>query len=61
MNYWPGTKTIKSKGNAFDWQQGTSKIAEDRGMKKTNSSTIQNAKAGTELRKFMTYSKARAQ
>lgn len=59
MNYWPGTKIIKSKNNAFDWHSGTSKIAADRSTKKTNTSTIQNTKMGTDFRKFTTYSRAR--
>ena len=61
MNYWPGTKIIKSKGNAFDWRSTTSAITTTKSFKISQNSTIKNAGSGSDPKKqFTIYSKARA-
>ena len=61
MNYWPGTKIVKSQGNAFtDWKHGRSKITNSAEWRMSQASSRQNAGAGTDPRKqFTVYSKAR--
>ena len=61
MNYWPGTKIIKSRGNAFDWRNSTSKVTNTKEFKLSQHSTLANAGAGTDRKKsFTIYSKAKA-
>jgi hypothetical protein len=60
--YWPGTKIVKSQGNAFtSWKSGSpSSITNTKEWKLSQSSTIQNAGAGTDKKKqFTIYSAAR--
>jgi hypothetical protein len=54
--YWPGTKIVKSQGNAFDWRAKTDAITDDKGWKQAVL-----AKNKTTLKKstFTIYSKAR--
>lgn len=62
MNYWPGTKIIKSENNAFtEWKQGRSLITTSREWKQSEMSTKQTAGSGTNPRKqFTIYSRAKA-
>ena len=61
MNFWPGTNIRKSRGNAFDWRDGISVIANDKEIKMSNNSKMQMAGAGSDPKKaFTIYSKARA-
>jgi len=61
MNYWPGTKIIKSENNAFtEWKQGRSRITTSRDWKQSEASTLQTAGSGTNPRKqFTIYSRAK--
>lgn len=59
-NYWPGTKIIKSQGNAFNWQNYGSKIAATTEWKQSEISTQRMAGTGSDKKKqFTVYSKAR--
>ena len=63
MNYWPGTKIIKSQNNAFtDWKDGrSSKITNTKEWRNSQASTIQMAGTGSDRKKqFTIYSKAQA-
>ena len=61
MNYWPGTKIIKSHGNAFDWRKGVSQIASTKSFKVSQNATIANAGAGSDPnRAFTIYSRAKS-
>lgn len=61
MNYWPGTKIIKSQGNAFDWRNMRSQITTTKSFKVSQNATVANAVAGTDpKRSFTIYSKAKA-
>lgn len=58
MNYWPGTKIVKSTRNAFDWQAKPSEVTSDREFKASVA-----AKRNTHMQKsrqFTVYSKAQA-
>jgi hypothetical protein len=58
MNYWPGTKIVKSTRNAFNWQQEPSEILSSHDWKSAESARRQTIiKPG---RQFTVYSKARA-
>jgi len=64
MTYWPGTKIVKSRGNAFDWRGRQSQLTQDRDLMATNSAHKQ--KFGTSAatspephRAFTIYSRAR--
>lgn len=60
MNYWPGTKIVKSRGNAFDWRGCSSRLLEDPAIRASNNSRLQMAGAGSDpKRTFTIYSKAR--
>lgn len=61
MNYWPGTKILKSRGNAFDWKNGEhSKLARDPQIRASNNARLQMAGAASDpKRTFTIYSKAR--
>lgn len=60
MNYWPGTKIVKSQGNAFDWRGRTSIVTQDKNLKATNNAKAQAAGVSVESKKsFTIYSKAR--
>ena len=60
--YWPGTKIVKSQGNAFtSWKTGTSRITNSREWKQSAASTRQMAGSGTDPKKqFTIYSRAKA-
>lgn len=58
MNYWPGTKIIKSQGNAFDWQGGESKIAKQHDFMSSNNAR-KYMLGKTDSKYFSTYSKAK--
>lgn len=62
MNYWPGTKIIKSQNNAFTlWKQGTSTITSSKEWRMSQASTKQMAGKGTDPKKqFTIYSRAKA-
>lgn len=60
MNYWPGTKILKSTGNAFDWRNTTSNITKSKEFKLSQASSMNMAGKGSEKGKsFTIYSKAR--
>ena len=60
MNYWPGTKIIKSQNNAFDWKGQGSTVMRDKTIKASNNAKIQMAGAGTDpKRSFTIYSRAK--
>lgn len=60
MNYWPGTKIVKSQGNAFDWRGRTSIVTQDKHLKASNNAKAQMAGASTDpKRSFTIYSRAR--
>jgi len=60
--YWPGTKIVKSHGNAFtDWKTGPSRITNSKEWKLSQASQIAMAGAGSDKKKqFTIYSKAQA-
>ncbi len=59
MNYWPGTSIVKSQGNAFDWRNNISKIANSTEFKQSQQSTAVNAGNNSRKKKaFTIYSKA---
>lgn len=58
MTYWPGTKIVKSRGNAFDWKNKESSLLTDPHLRAVNAVLLQ--KAALESKKsFTIYSKAR--
>ena len=58
--YWPGTKIIKSQGNAFDWRNYGSTILQDKKFLFSEIAKKNSAGTGTDARKqFTIYSKAR--
>lgn len=58
MKYWPGTKIIKSQGNAFNWQGKGSMVISDPKIRMSGATKKQMAT--TEHKKsFTIYSKAR--
>lgn len=60
MNYWPGTKIIKSQGNAFDWRNTGSHITQSTEWKQSAASKTAMAGKGTDpKRQFTIYSRAR--
>ena len=61
--YWPGTKIVKSQGNAFTlWKTGEpSRITSSKEWKMSQASTKQMAGSGTDPKKqFTIYSRAKA-
>lgn len=59
MIYWPGTKIIKSQGNAFDWRSYSSKITSTTEWKQSQISSQRMAGTGTDKKKqFTIYSRA---
>lgn len=60
MNYWPGTKIIKSQGNAFDWRKRGSAVLNDPIIKASNSAKKKSTPKTPEPRQsFTIYSKAK--
>jgi len=58
--YWPGTKIIKSRGNAFDWRKDHSEILNDKDFLFSARSKQNAAGSGSDKRKqFTIYSRAR--
>lgn len=59
--YWPGTKIVKSRGNAFDWRNNTgSAILNDKAFMHSEIAKKNSSGTGTDPRKqFTVYSKAR--
>jgi hypothetical protein len=55
--YWPDTKIVKSRGNAFDWRAKTDVITNDKTWKQAISGT---RSATLKKSAFTIYSKARA-
>jgi hypothetical protein len=56
MNYWPGTKIVKSMNNAFNWRTEPSEVTATKEFKASVA-----AKRNTQMqksRKFTVYSKA---
>jgi hypothetical protein len=60
--YWPGTKIVKSRGNAFDWQsEPSSQIANNKSFVASARAKRNSSGNGTDPRKqFTIYSKAQA-
>lgn len=58
MNYWPGTKIVKSQGNAFDWRNKDSCILSDPHVRAVNTVLLQKAELKAK-KSFTIYSKAR--
>lgn len=60
MKYWPGTNIVKSKNNAFDWRNQTSRVI-DRNLMNSQQATLTNTGNGTDKsRAFTIYSRAKA-
>lgn len=60
MNYWPGTKIVKSTNNAFNWRTTTSKIAATKQWRQSERATQTMAGTGGDpLKQFTIYSKAK--
>lgn len=58
--YWPGTNIVKSKGNAFNWQNNKSQIVETVEFKRSQMTKLQMAGTGSDPKKtFTIYSKAK--
>jgi len=57
IDYWPGTKIIKSRGNAFDWRQKSSEVLSSHEWKSSESARRQSALNPN--RSFTVYSKAK--
>ena len=59
IEYWPGTKIVKSQGNAFtNWKDGPSIVASSRDWKASDAAKRQ---MGSQMnRSFTIYSKAKA-
>ncbi len=57
INYWPGTKIIKSQGNAFDWRQKPSDVLSSQDWKSSEAARRQSALNPN--RSFTVYSKAK--
>jgi len=58
MNYWPGTKIVKSTNNAFNWRADPSEVTSSKEFKASVA-----AKRNTHMQKcrqFTVYSKAQA-
>ena len=60
--YWPGTKIVKSKGNAFCWRDKVeSEILSQKSFKQSEISKRNSAGTGTNPKKqFTIYSRAKA-
>lgn len=59
--YWPGTKIVKSHGNAFDWCRGhKSAVTQDKEWKQSVTGTRNAVRYGdvTKSTSFTVYSKA---
>jgi hypothetical protein len=56
--YWPGTKIVKSRGNAFDWRQEPSAVLSSHDWKSSESARRQSVLHPG--RSFTVYSKAKA-
>ena len=60
MNYWPGTKIIKSQGNAFNWRNRGSVVLNDPVIKASNHSKKKSMPVTPEPKQsFTIYSKAK--
>ena len=60
MKYWPGTNIVKSKNNAFDWRNQTSRVI-DRDLMNSQQATLTNTGNGAhKSRAFTIYSRAKA-
>ena len=61
MNYWPGTKIVKSQNNAFtEWKTTPSKITATKKWKQSERATQTMAGTGGDpMKQFTVYSKAR--
>ena len=57
MNYWPGTKIVKSRGNAFDWKNTNSNILNDPQLRAVNLLLKQKTELKSK-KSFTIYSKA---
>lgn len=60
--YWPGTKIVKSQGNAFDWRVKTkSAVTQDKDWKQSATGTRNAVRHGdvTKSTSFTVYSKAK--
>ena len=57
MTYWPGTKIRRSTGNAFDWRNNTSEIANTKEFRQSQAATKQMAGKG---KNFTIYTRAKA-
>ena len=44
MIYWPGTKIVKSKGNAFDWRSRVSTVSDKKSLIGQKNATTERAK-----------------
>lgn len=55
--YWPGTKIVKSQGNAFDWRVKAPVLTDDRSWKQA---IVGARNASLNKANFTIYSKARA-
>jgi hypothetical protein len=58
MNYWPGTKIVKSTRNAFNWREDSSVILSSHDWKSAESARRQTIIQPK--KKFTVYSKAQA-
>lgn len=59
--HWPGTKIVKSQGNAFDWRRGhKSAVTQDKEWKQSATGTRNAVRYGdvTKSTSFIVYSKA---
>ena len=59
--HWPGTKIVKSQGNAFDWRaKSTSTVTQDKEWKQSATATLNAVRHGdvTKSTSFTVYSKA---
>lgn len=58
--FWPGTKTPKSSGNAFDWKNRRSSITTTTSFRNSQNATQGTAKSMAKKQPFTIYTKARA-
>ena len=59
--HWPGTKIVKSHGNAFDWRaKSNSTVTQDKDWKQSATGTLNAVRHGdvTKSTSFTVYSKA---
>lgn len=57
MNYWPGTKIVKSTNNAFNWQIKPSEVISDKEFRASVAATRNTQMQKS--RQFTVYSKAK--